>query len=146
AVEWYGSVDVLVNNAGVSEMARIEDMAVEAAHRVFRVNVEGVFHGMKGVIPQMKEQGEGSIVNISSGAGKTGVAQGSAYCGSKFAVIGMTEALADELADTDITVNAVCPGRTKTAMTDFEGVPPGTVAETILEVVDAGYTGRAVDV
>ncbi|MDY6770257.1 MAG: SDR family oxidoreductase, partial [Candidatus Nanohaloarchaea archaeon] len=116
AVEWYGSVDVLVNNAGVAEKGGIEDTAIEDAHRIFRVNVEGTYHGMKAVVPRMKEQGSGSIVNVASVAGKHGSAGHVDYCGSKFAVIGMTEALADELSDTDITVNAVCPGRTKTAM------------------------------
>jgi len=101
---------------------------------------------MRAAIPAMKEQGEGVIVNIASGAGKTGIPDLAAYCGSKFAVIGMTEAVAREVSDHGITVNAVCPGRTKTAMTDFEGAPPQQVAETIMEVAAADFSGRAVDV
>ncbi len=101
---------------------------------------------MKAVIPHMKNQETGTIVNISSGAGKTGIPGLAAYCGSKFAVIGMTEAVAREVNEYGITVNAVCPGRTQTAMTDFEGVPPEQVAETIYAVSNAEYTGRAVDV
>lgn len=145
-VEQYGRIDVFVNNAGVSERAPIDELPVADAHNIFRVNIDGVYHGMKAVIPHMKQQGEGTIINISSGAGKTGIPALAAYCGSKFAVIGMTEAVAREVKDTGITVNAVCPGRTQTAMTNFEGVPPNNVAETIWNVRNAGYTGRAVDV
>lgn len=146
AVEWYGSVDLLVNNAGYAERAPIQELEIEEARKMFRVNVEGVFHGMKAVVPYMLDQGSGSIVNISSGAGKSGVRGLSAYSGSKFAVIGMTESVASELEMEPITVNAVCPGRTKTAMTGFEGVPVEKVARKIVEVSEAAYSGRAVDV
>jgi meso-butanediol dehydrogenase/(S,S)-butanediol dehydrogenase/diacetyl reductase len=145
-VEEYGRIDLLVNNAGVAENGSIDELPVADAQRIFRVNVDGVYHGMRAAIPSMKEQGEGVIVNIASGAGKTGIPDLAAYCGSKFAVIGMTEAVAREVSDHGITVNAVCPGRTKTAMTDFEGVPPQQVAETIMEVAAADFSGRAVDV
>lgn len=144
AVEEAGQIDVMVNNAGFAERAPIEEMEIADARRMFRVNVEGVYHGMKAVVPHMRERGRGSIVNISSQAGKRGVPELAAYCGSKFAVIGMTEAVAREVPR-DVTVNAVCPGRTKTAMTGFEGVPVEGVAEKIVEVADADYTGRAVD-
>lgn len=146
ALDAYGQVDVLVNNAGFSERAPIDELPIEDAHRIFRINVDGVYHGMKAIVPHMKERGTGAIVNISSGAGKTGIPELAAYCGSKFAVIGMTEAVARELDGTGVTVNAVCPGRTQTAMTNFEGVPPEQVADTILDVSQANYTGRAVDV
>lgn len=145
-VDEYGRIDVLVNNAGFSERAPIEELAIEDARKIFRINVEGVFHGMKAVVPHMKSQRAGTIVNISSGAGKAGIPNLAAYCGSKFAVIGMTEAVARELDGHGVTVNAVCPGRTRTAMTGFEGVPPEEVAETIRQVADAAYTGEAVDV
>jgi NAD(P)-dependent dehydrogenase (short-subunit alcohol dehydrogenase family) len=144
-VETYGRIDILVNNAGVAENGPIDELPVDDAQNIFRVNVDGVFHGMKAVVPHMKERGHGSIVNISSGAGKTGIPNLAAYCGSKFAVIGMTEAVAREVEEHSITVNAVCPGRTQTAMTDFEGVPPEQVAKTIFDVSNADYSGRAVD-
>lgn len=145
-IDRYGCIDVLVNNAGVAERAPIDELAVEDAHRIFRINVDGVFHGMKAVIPHMRGRGAGSIVNVASGAGKAGMADLSAYCGSKFAVIGMTESVAKEVESDGITVNAVCPGRTATAMTDFEGDDPAHVADVIYETGQAGYTGRAVDV
>ncbi len=146
SLDAYGQIDVMVNNAGVSERAPIDELPVEDAQQIFRVNVDGVYHGMKAVMPHMKERGTGAIVNVSSGAGKTGIPELAAYCGSKFAVIGMTEAVARELEGHGVTVNAVCPGRTQTAMTDFDGVPPGTVAETILDVSNADYTGQAADI
>lgn len=142
----FGRIDVFINNAGVAERGRIDELPVEDAHNIFRVNIDGVYHGMKAVIPRMTEQGDGSIVNVSSGAGKTGFPQLAAYCGSKFAVIGMTEAVAHEIDDAGITCNAVCPGRTRTAMTGFEGVPPENVADVVHETSQAAYTGRAVDV
>lgn len=145
-VDRYGEIDVFVNNAGFAENGPIEEMPLEDARKVFRINIDGVYHGMRAVVPVMKDQGHGTIINISSGAGKTGFAHLAAYCGSKFAVIGMTESVAKEVADHGITVNAVCPGRTKTAMTGFEGVPPENVAATIMDVEKADYTGRAVDV
>lgn len=143
--EWYGTVDVMVNNAGVAERGPVEELSVEDARTMFRVNVEGVYYGMKAVMQDMKDRGSGSIVNVASGAGKTGIPNMVAYCGSKAAVIRMTEAAARETGDSGITVNAVCPGRTQTAMTDFEGTPVETVADTIYDVATAGYSGRAVD-
>lgn len=144
-LEWYGNVDVLVNNAGFAEMGRIEEMDLDDVYRIFRVNIDGVFHGMRAVVPHMRENGAGSIVNVSSGAGKKGVSHGSAYCGSKFAVIGTTEAVAAEVEEDGVTVNAVCPGRTATAMTGFEGVPPEQVAETVFQAGMAERTGAVFD-
>jgi len=143
--ERFGGIDVMVNNAGFAERAPIEDLSIADAQKMFRINVEGVYHGMKAVIPGMKESGSGSIMNVASGVGKTAVPQLAAYSGSKAAVIRMTEAVAQEAEGAGVTVNAVCPGRTRTAMTDFEGVPPETVADTIYEVATAAYTGEAID-
>lgn len=144
-LDWYGSVDVMVNNAGFAERAPIEELDLEDARKIFRINVEGVYHGMRAVIPDMKEKGSGSIVNISSVSGKRGRAELAAYCGSKFAVIGMTESVAEEVKGHGIKVNAVCPGTTQTAMTSFRGGPVEKVAEKIVEVAEADYTGEAVD-
>lgn len=139
-----GRIDVMVNNAGFAERAPIDEMDIADARKIFRMNVEGVYHGMKAVVPHMKNRGRGSIVNLSSQAGRKGVPDLAAYSGAKAAVIAMTESVAQEVPR-DITVNAVCPGRTKTAMTGFEGVPVEDVAEKILAVAHADYTGRAVD-
>lgn len=145
-VERHGHIDVMINNAGVAERAPIDELPIEDAHHIFRVNGDGVYHGMKAVVPYMKERGNGVIVNISSGAGRAGIPELAAYCGSKFAVIGMTEAVAKETEIHGIRVNAVCPGRTRTAMTGFTGVPVEKVVDTIMMVVDADYTGKVIDV
>lgn len=145
AIDVYGRIDVMVNNAGVAENGLIDELPVADAHRIFRINIDGVYHGMKAVVPHMKERNMGAIINLSSGVGKTGAPELAAYSGSKFAVIGMTEAVAKELEAYGITVNAVCPGRTRTAMTDFEGVPPEIVVDTIVSVSTADYTGKAVN-
>jgi len=80
------------------------------------VNVKGIFLCCQAVIPELQKRGEGRIVNIASVAGKTGRAGVAAYCASKFAVIGFTQALAEEVGPLNITVNAVCPGFLRTAM------------------------------
>lgn len=117
AMDAYGSVDILVNNAGILAYGGIEDHNVEAFRRVMDVNVLGVFLGMQAVLPQMRQQGSGSIVNISSIAGVQGNADGIAYGASKWAVRGLTKGAAVDLAGSGIRVNAVLPGFVETALT-----------------------------
>jgi meso-butanediol dehydrogenase/(S,S)-butanediol dehydrogenase/diacetyl reductase len=111
-----GGVDVLVNNAGVVAAGPLVAVTEEAWDRVIDVNVKGVFLCAQAVIPIMAARGGGRIVNIASVAGKTGRAGVGPYCASKFAVIGLTQSLAEELGPLGITVNAVCPGYLRTAM------------------------------
>lgn len=115
----FGKIDVLANNAGVISLGRIEDIPVEEWRRIFNINVEGVFNFCKAVVPHMRERKAGKIVNTASWFGKTGKPHYGAYCASKFAVIGLTQSLAMELAPLRINVNAVCPGTiVETAMRD----------------------------
>ncbi len=111
-----GSIDILVNNAGIIAVGPVTDFAEEAWDRVMAVNAKGPFLCAKACIPHMGKQREGAIVNIASVAGKTGHGGVSAYCASKFAVVGFTQALAEELGPLNIRVNAVCPGFLRTAM------------------------------
>ena len=103
-------IDTLVNNAGIAWMGPAMDMPLEALQAMLRVNVEGVFIVTRAVLPHMMASRSGSVVNLASWAGKTGNANFAGYCASKFAVIGLTQALAREMAPHSIRVNAICPG------------------------------------
>lgn len=111
-----GSVDVLVNNAGIIAAGPVAQMSEQAWDRVMAVNAKGPFLCSKAAIPHLTRNREGAIVNIASIAGKTARGGLSAYCASKFAVIALTQALAEELGPANIRVNAVCPGLLRTAM------------------------------
>lgn len=113
--EVFGRVDVVVNNAGVVHFEPLADFEEARWDLLYDVNVKGVFLVCRAAIPSLRERG-GAIVNISSVAGKRGYAGGTGYCSSKFAVIGLTQALAAELGADDIRVNAVCPGILSTHM------------------------------
>ncbi len=116
AVEVFGKLDVLVNNAGVLAFATIADMPLGDFRRILEVNAVGCWLGMKAVIDPMTRAGGGSIVNISSVEGFTGAAGLSAYSASKFAVRGMTKVAARELGRFGIRVNSVHPGGVLTRM------------------------------
>jgi NAD(P)-dependent dehydrogenase (short-subunit alcohol dehydrogenase family) len=114
ATAFGGKIDVLVNVAGtVGKGDKIEEMSEENWDFVFDVNCKGTFLFIKEVVPLMKKGGGGSIVNFSSKSGKTGSALMSAYSSAKAAIIGLTQALAFELASVPIRVNCVCPGITE---------------------------------
>ena len=111
-----GPIDILCNNAGVIDTGSVVETTEAQWDAMMSVNVKGVFLGCKAVLPGMIERRRGRIVNTASIAGKRGGARMSAYCASKFAVIGFTQSLAHEAAAHDITVNAVCPGILGTTM------------------------------
>lgn len=135
------TIDVLVNNAGFAENGSFAEMDAETWHKIIEINLDGIFHCTQEALPLMDD---GAIVNISSGVGLHGAPELVAYSTSKFGVIGFTESLGRELDD--IRVNAVCPSRTKTAMTGFEGDDPADVAAIIYDVSQTEYTARAIDV
>lgn len=129
--EKLGGVDVLVNNAGIIAIGPVSEMAEEAWDRVLAVNAKGPFLCAKACIPHLQKNREGAIVNIASIAGKKGYANLSAYCASKFAVVALSQALAQELGPSNIRVNAVCPGFLKTAM--WTGVLNKALAQQLEE-------------
>jgi 3alpha(or 20beta)-hydroxysteroid dehydrogenase len=136
AVDTFGRLDVLVNNAGVLQFAPIADMPLADFRRILEVNAVGCWLGMKAVIEPMKAVGGGSIVNISSVEGLTGAAGLSAYSASKFAVRGMTKAVAGELGQFGIRVNSVHPGGVITSMILSQAEAAGQVdAEAFLKAM-----------
>jgi 3alpha(or 20beta)-hydroxysteroid dehydrogenase len=116
ALEAYGRIDVLLNNAGIFLAATLADTSVEQFRRVIDVNVVGVFLGMQSVAPAMAAQRAGSIINVSSLAGLKGGPYLTAYSASKFAVRGMTKTVAKELARAGVRVNSLHPGQIDTDM------------------------------
>ncbi|RUS46919.1 SDR family NAD(P)-dependent oxidoreductase [Cohnella sp. AR92] len=117
AVEKFGSIDYFANNAGIEgPLGNVDDLSVNALDLVYNVNVRGVFLGLHYVVPVMKKQQSGAILNTSSLAGLMGAPGMSPYVMSKHAVIGITRSVANELAPLGIRVNAVLPGTINTRM------------------------------
>jgi NAD(P)-dependent dehydrogenase (short-subunit alcohol dehydrogenase family) len=110
----FGPVDLLVNNAGGVASAPFEKTSLQAWRDALDLNLMGAVHCARAVLPDMKANGWGRIVNIASTAGLVGYRYVSAYVAAKHAVVGLTKALALEFAKSGITVNAVCPGYTDT--------------------------------
>ena len=117
AMERFGRLDVIVNNAGVTRKAYIMDLTEADWDRIHRVNSKGVFFCLQGAARRMIEQGGGRIINMASiaGRGYQGTSN-AAYAASKGAVIALTKTAAQQLGRHDITVNAICPGVTRTAL------------------------------
>ena len=133
ATDTFGTLNVLVNNAGILRNKRIADMTLAEFRQVIDVNLIGEWLGVKSVIGPMTTSGGGSIINISSVEGFTGAAGMSAYSASKFGIRGVTRSAAQELGKHGIRVNSVHPGGIMTTMT-------ATAFESFTEVSDgAGF-------
>lgn len=117
AVDAFGKIDILVNNAGISHDKAFEATTIEEWDRVMSINLTSIFFGQKAVLPIMKENGGGSIVNISSIAGLTGGSGAGAYTASKGAVRMLTKATAVDYAKFNIRANSIHPGFIATPMT-----------------------------
>jgi NAD(P)-dependent dehydrogenase (short-subunit alcohol dehydrogenase family) len=145
ALNLYGSIDVLINNAGISYVKKVIDTSEEEWDQTLDINLKGAFLFCKAIVPYMMKKNLGVIVNVSSGAGKVGFEDISAYCASKFGIIGLTESLAWEVANYNIRVMTICPGEVATRMQEdvdphyYESnkhkmLKPRTVAEKITDM------------
>jgi len=113
----FGRVDLLINNAGFAESAPLVRLDADLWNRTIAVNLTGTYYCMRAALPAMIERGHGRVVNVASVAGRVGFQYTSAYCAAKHGVLGLTRAVALEVARKGITVNAVCPGWVDTDMT-----------------------------
>ena len=140
--ERYGKIDILINNAGVLAWKPLREQSFEEIEDQIRVNLEGLIKMTKTALPYVREM----VINIGSGAGKTGYSDLTTYCATKFGVRGFTQALAEEES---IKVYSVNPGMTATRMTNFVGADPQKVAEVIFKVAKGDIrkpSGSDVDV
>jgi NAD(P)-dependent dehydrogenase (short-subunit alcohol dehydrogenase family) len=150
ASERWGRVDALVNNAGVTHVSPFEQVSPEVFDRLMAVNVKGPFLCIQAVLPLMRAQGSGEILNVVSVAAKRVFPEWSAYCASKFALDGMGKALAEELKGTGIRVGALYPGATDSPLWDEVGpdIPrggmmrPEAVAEAVAFMLDQPASAR----
>jgi 2-hydroxycyclohexanecarboxyl-CoA dehydrogenase len=115
-VEQFGRVDVLVNNAGWDKASSFVDSDPEDWDRAIAVNLYGVLHTCKAVLPLMAERGSGAVVNLGSDAGRVGSSDEAVYSAAKGGIIAFTKSLAREMARHQVRVNCVCPGPTDTAL------------------------------
>ncbi len=139
----YGHIDILVNNAGISANKKIEDTTVTEFHQVIDLNVNAVFHVTKAVVPYMKKQQNGVILNTSSMVSIYGQAAGIGYPTSKFAVNGFTKSLARELGPDHIRVNAVAPG---VINTDMVRALPKEMIHPLIQTIPLRRIGEPEDI
>lgn len=120
-----GAFDALINNAGIAKFGTLLEMDPADWERHMQINLFGSYYVTRAALPAMIEQSSGNIINISSTAGERGFATGSAYCASKFALMGMTEALAQEVRKHNIRVVALTPSTVNTGLAENAGLKIG---------------------
>lgn len=141
--EKYGHIDILVNNAGISANKKIEDTTSEDFSKIIDLNVKAIFNMTKAVVPYMKENKGGVILNTSSMVSIYGQPSGVGYPASKFAVNGITKSLARELAYSNIRVNAVAPG---VINTDMVAALPESQIKPLIQTIPLGRIGEPRDI
>ena len=141
--EQYGRIDILVNNAGISDSTGIDDYTSEQFSKVMQLNVNAIFNAVMPTVKIMKEQGGGCILNTSSMVSICGQPSGVAYPASKSAVNGLTWSLARELGPSNIRVNAVAPGITKT---DMVAALPEQMIQPLINAIPLRKVGEPEDI
>ncbi|NUN67698.1 SDR family oxidoreductase [Pseudanabaena biceps] len=121
-----GGVDILINNAGMAYIGELIDMPLAEWQKLFDLNLTSVFQCLQAVLPTMRSQKSGTIINVASIAGKQGFPNWAAYCASKFALLGLTQAIAAEEQPHGLKIMSICPGSVDTPLWDTLGdkVPP----------------------
>jgi 2-hydroxycyclohexanecarboxyl-CoA dehydrogenase len=138
-----GPIDILVNNAGWDRLAPFVDTDEDLWDRLIAVNLKGVLHTCRTVVPQMTERRSGRIVNISSDAGRVGSTGEAVYSATKAGIIGFTKTLAREVAKSGVTVNVVCPGPTDTPLlAEMVGAGNDRLITALQRAIPLGRLGR----
>ena len=139
AVEEFGSLDVMVNNAGITRDATLRKMTEQQFDEVIAVHLKGTWNGTRAAAAVMREQGSGAIVNMSSISGKVGLVGQTNYSAAKAGIVGLTKAAAKELAHLGVRVNAIAPGLIRSAMTE---AMPQRIWDAKLAEVPMGRAGE----
>ena len=141
-IQTWGRIDLLVNDAGIGKWSNIEECKEEDWDRVLAVNLKGTFLCTKAVLPQMKRQRSGYIVNVSSIAGKVGMGGAPAYSASKFGVVGLTQSVLEEAIEYNIRATVICPGFVATPMVagasvpTEEMIPPSDIGKLVIGLLN----------
>lgn len=146
AVDTYGTLDIMVNNAGINRDGMLHKMPVENWQLVIDVDLTGVFYGTQEALKYMRTKGSGRIINISSGSWLGNIGQAN-YAAAKAGVVGLTKTAARENARKGITCNVICPGFIETDMTlKLKTVNDGAAWDSMMQRIPMGYAGKSSDV
>jgi 3-hydroxybutyrate dehydrogenase len=132
SVESFGAVDVLVNNAGIQHVAPVDEFPLERWDAIVAINLSSNFHAIRAALPAMKRRGWGRVINVASAHALVASPFKSAYVAAKHGVAGLTKAVALEVAELGITVNAICPGYVLTPLVEKQ-IPETAKARGISE-------------
>ena len=130
-IEAFGAIDVFVNNAGIGLASAFEATPDSMTREIFETNSFGVFAACRAIIPVMRRQGGGVIVNVTSSAGIGAMPMVAVYCASKWGIVGFMKSLAAEISDSGLMTAAVLPGSVDTKMLEGSGFPPRMKAEEV---------------
>ena len=146
AIDTYGTLDIMVNNAGINRDGMLHKMPVENWDTVIAVDLTGTFYGTQEAIKYMRQKGYGRVINISSGSWLGNIGQAN-YAAAKAGVVGLTKTAARENARKGITCNAICPGFIETDMTlKLKEVNDGAAWNSMMPRIPIGYAGKPSDV